>query len=74
MFIELYLCAQVSVCVCVSVNINLQTVQRGANYPGGLRLTGQLKGQHIFVSLDVVGSGWDHSAIPAGARGERTAV
>jgi len=29
-------CVCVCECECVAVNINLQTVQRGANYPGGL--------------------------------------
>lgn len=63
--------------VCVSVrervNFNLQTIQRGANYPGGLRLTRQLKREHIFISLDVVGSGRDHGTIPGGRKGEQTA-
>lgn len=54
---------------CMSVNSNLQAVQRCADYPGGLWLTGQFKGQHIFVCLDVVGSGRDHCTIPAKIKG-----
>lgn len=61
-----------AMCERASANINLQTVQRGADYPRGLGLTGQLEGQHIFVRLNVVGSGWDYRAIPAGVRGEQS--
>lgn len=34
--LSLFNCMHEPMCECVSVNINLQTVQRGADYPGGL--------------------------------------
>lgn len=50
---------------------NLQTVQRGADDPRRLGLAGQLKGQHVFVRLDVVDPGRHHGSIPAGRESVR---
>lgn len=56
----------------VVLELNLQTVQRCADNPGGLWLAGQLKGQHILVSLNVSGgSGLDHVGLPARYKRER---
>lgn len=50
----------------VPIILYLQTVQRCAYDPGGFGLAGQFKGQHVFFSLDVAGSGLDKITIPAG--------
>lgn len=50
----------------MKIKNDLQTVQRGADDPRRLGLARQLKGQHVFVRLNVVGSGCHHGSIPAG--------
>lgn len=45
--------------------LHLQAVQRRADNPGRFGLAGQLKGQHVFLSLDVTGSRLDGVPIPA---------
>lgn len=49
----------------MATELNLQTVQRRADDPGGPGLAGQLKGQHILISLNVTGPGLDLVSLPA---------
>lgn len=49
----------------VPLILYLQTVQWCAYDTGRFGLAGKLKGQHVFFSLNVAGSGLDNITIPA---------